>query len=65
MRVGRRGFIGIAGATLATGAAAVFGGQRLLGGDDLPPASDSRIVPTPCTGNSEVRQDWGALVREA
>ncbi len=64
MRVGRRGFIGIAGTTLA-GAAAVFGGRRLLGSDAPPPAPGGRIVPTPFTGNTEVRGDWDALVREA
>lgn len=65
MRLGRRAFIGLAGTAAAGAAAAVFGRDRYFGGDDLPPATGPRLVPTPFSGNAAARQDWDALVREA
>lgn len=65
MQLGRRAFIGLAGATTAAAGAAALGARRFLGGDDLPPASGPRIVSTPFSGNATARQDWDALIREA
>ena len=65
MRLGRRAFIGLAGATAAGTAGVVLGRDRFFGGDQLPPATGPRIVSTPFSGNTAVRQDWDALVAEA
>lgn len=65
MRIGRRAFIGLGATTVAGVAAAAFGRDRFLGGDELPPATGPRVIPTPFSGNASARQDWDALVREA
>lgn len=55
MRLGRRAFIGLAGASVAGSAGVAFGRDRFFGGDQLPPATGPRIVSTTFAGNTAVR----------